>query len=104
MVSDNTIDFKHSEAISSSPEFFAHLVENREAVILLAPFAAGRYDVTVSLKTDVSFKKYWYCQIIRVFPDVQNGAWEAAGFGPSIVEAVRKAVGNSKLMIETHGS
>jgi hypothetical protein len=85
----------HHKAIASSPELFALLVENREAIPLLAPFAHGNYDISVSLRTDVSSSKYYHCAIHRVFPIREGSAWKAEGSGDTLVEAVRAAVGNS---------
>lgn len=97
------MDFKHQKAITSEPEFFAQLVENREAIPLLAPFAARLYDIAVELRTDVAFTKYYWCTIKRVFPEKDGQHWEASGKGNSVVEAVRQAVAQAQPMIGKYG-
>lgn len=93
----------HHKAISSSPELFALLVENREAIPLLTPFAHGHYDIDVGMKTDVAFKKYYYCSIQRVFPIKEGGGWKATGHGDTLVDAVRAAVAQSAVMRKKWG-
>jgi hypothetical protein len=93
----------HHKAIDSSPELFALLVENREAIPLLTPFAHGNYDINVGMKTDVAFKKYYHCSIQRVFPIKEGGGWLASGNGDTLIEAVRAAVTHSDAMRKKWG-
>lgn len=78
-------------------------MENREALSLLAPFAAGNYDISVGMKTDVAFKKYYHCVIQRVFPLKEGGAWQANGSGDTLVEAAQAAVKQAAVLSKKWG-
>lgn len=79
------------------------LVENREAVMLLAPFVEGSYDVTVGIKTNMDRQKYYHCSIIRVFPKQSAQNWQANGIGGTLLEAARDALSNAKLFTDRWG-
>lgn len=86
----------HQDPITSAPQLFALLVENRETIILLAPFFNGPYDVAIEVRTDVNAKKFYWCRIKKVYPTPLDTYWEVASAKDNLVDAVRDTANQAR--------